>query len=80
MAAWICWRRVRGRCGRCGGGCRLCFRIRYAALNPRMRVREILAEPFAIHQERPAEGLTATACGDVAEVGLDGVGAGAVSA
>src|SRR4051812_2590203 len=35
------------------------FQDPYAALNPRMRVRDILAEPFAIHNERPAEGLAA---------------------
>jgi peptide/nickel transport system ATP-binding protein len=33
------------------------FQDPFAALNPRMRVREILAEPFAIHRERPKEGL-----------------------
>jgi ABC-type microcin C transport system duplicated ATPase subunit YejF len=45
------------------------FQDPFAALNPRMRVREILAEPFAIHgapcpKERLGEML--------AEVGLDG--------
>lgn len=45
------------------------FQDPFAALNPRMRVREILAEPFAIHgspcpKERLAEML--------GEVGLDG--------
>src|SRR5260370_38723833 len=35
------------------------FQDPYAALNPRMRVREILAEPFVIHNEKPVEGLTA---------------------
>jgi peptide/nickel transport system ATP-binding protein len=33
------------------------FQDPYAALNPRMRVREILAEPFVIHNEKPVEGL-----------------------
>jgi peptide/nickel transport system ATP-binding protein len=32
------------------------FQDPYAALNPRMRVREILTEPFVIHRERP-EGI-----------------------
>src|SRR5580658_4264162 len=33
------------------------FQDPYAVLNPRTKVREILAEPFAIHGERPVEGL-----------------------
>jgi peptide/nickel transport system ATP-binding protein len=45
------------------------FQDPFAALNPRMRVREILAEPFAIHGERcSAERLQAM----LSEVGLDG--------
>ncbi|WP_035350018.1 ATP-binding cassette domain-containing protein [Edaphobacter aggregans] len=44
------------------------FQDPYAALNPRMRVREILAEPFAIHRERcPRERLAEM----LGEVGLD---------
>ena len=35
------------------------FQDPYAALNPRMTVRQILEEPFAIHQETPPEGLPA---------------------
>ena len=35
------------------------FQDPYAALNPRMTVRRILEEPFAIHGEKPAGGLTA---------------------
>jgi ABC-type glutathione transport system ATPase component len=35
------------------------FQDPFAALNPRMRVRDILAEPFAIHRETPTEGLPA---------------------
>src|SRR3984885_13808545 len=33
------------------------FQDPYAALNPRMRVRQILEEPFAIHGEKPKEGM-----------------------
>jgi len=44
------------------------FQDPYAALNPRMCVREILSEPFAIHGERcPSERLREMLC----EVGLD---------
>jgi len=48
------------------------FQDPYAALNPRMRVREILAEPFAIHDERPAEGLAPRLAEMLRTVGLDG--------
>jgi peptide/nickel transport system ATP-binding protein len=45
------------------------FQDPFAALNPRMRVREILAEPFAIHGEPcPKERLAEM----LGEVGLDG--------
>jgi peptide/nickel transport system ATP-binding protein len=47
------------------------FQDPYAALNPRMSVRQILAEPFAIHKERPAEGLDARLNQMLATVGLD---------
>ncbi len=48
------------------------FQDPFAALNPRMRIREVLAEPFAIHNERPAGGL-ATRLGEMLRtVGLDG--------
>jgi ABC-type glutathione transport system ATPase component len=48
------------------------FQDPYAALNPRMRVREILAEPFAIHRERPAEGLAIRLAEMLRTVGMDG--------
>jgi ABC-type glutathione transport system ATPase component len=48
------------------------FQDPYAALNPRMRVREILAEPFSIHRERPVEGLTASLAEMLRTVGMDG--------
>jgi ABC-type glutathione transport system ATPase component len=47
------------------------FQDPFAALNPRMRVRQILAEPFAIHRERPAEGLEARLLEMLTTVGLD---------
>ena len=43
----------------------------YAALNPRMSVRQILAEPFAIHREQPPQGLDLRLHELLAEVGLD---------
>jgi ABC-type glutathione transport system ATPase component len=54
------------------GRMQIVFQDPYAALNPRMRVREILAEPFAIHQERPVEGLTARLTEMLRTVGMDG--------
>jgi peptide/nickel transport system ATP-binding protein len=47
------------------------FQDPYAALNPRMSVRQILAEPFAIHREPPAEGLPARLSELLGSVGLD---------
>jgi ABC-type glutathione transport system ATPase component len=47
------------------------FQDPYAALNPRMRVRDILAEPFTIHGERPVEGLPARLAEMLLTVGLD---------
>ena len=47
------------------------FQDPYAALDPRMTVRQILTEPFAIHRERPSQGVTARLHELLAEVGLD---------
>ena len=47
------------------------FQDPYAALNPRMSVRQILAEPFAIHREKPEGGLNARLNEMLATVGLD---------
>jgi peptide/nickel transport system ATP-binding protein len=54
------------------------FQDPYAALNPRMSVRQILSEPFAIHREQPllgggssARNLDARLHELLAEVGLD---------
>jgi peptide/nickel transport system ATP-binding protein len=47
------------------------FQDPYAALNPRMSVRQILAEPFAIHKERPEGGLEARLNEMLTTVGLD---------
>jgi ABC-type glutathione transport system ATPase component len=47
------------------------FQDPYAALNPRMTVRQILSEPFLIHRERPAQGLDARIHELLSEVGLE---------
>lgn len=47
------------------------FQDPYAALDPRMTVRQSLSEPFHIHRERPAEGLEARLVSMLTEVGLD---------
>jgi len=47
------------------------FQDPYAALNPRMTVQQILAEPFAIHHESPTEGLPARLAELLHSVGLD---------
>jgi ABC-type glutathione transport system ATPase component len=47
------------------------FQDPFAALNPRMKVKEILAEPFAIHQESPAEGLASRLTEMLQTVGLE---------
>lgn len=48
------------------------FQDPFAALNPRMRMRDILSEPFAIHREAPTEGLVARLQKMLVTVGLDG--------
>ena len=48
------------------------FQDPFAALNPRMRVREILTEPFAIHGERPTGGLATRLAEMLRTVGMDG--------
>ncbi len=52
------------------------FQDPFAALNPRMRVRQILAEPFTIHHERPSEGLSARLERLLSDVGLDSAALG----
>jgi len=47
------------------------FQDPFAALNPRMRVRDILAEPFAIHRERPTEGVAARLVEMLHTVGME---------
>ena len=47
------------------------FQDPYAALNPRMTVRRILEEPFAIHREVPAEELSARLTELLRSVGMD---------
>ncbi len=47
------------------------FQDPYAALNLRMTVRQILAEPFTIHREQPPQGLDARLHELLAEVGLE---------
>ena len=47
------------------------FQDPYAALDPRMNVRQILSEPFKIHGERAEEGLERRLVSLLEEVGLD---------
>ena len=46
------------------------FQDPYAALNPRLTIEQTLREPFAIHRERPAEGISARLLTLLDEVGL----------
>ena len=47
------------------------FQDPFAALNPRMRVRQILAEPFAIHGEKPEGGVEGRIRELLGQVGLE---------
>ncbi|WP_158941842.1 ATP-binding cassette domain-containing protein [Granulicella sp. S190] len=47
------------------------FQDPYAALNPRMKVKQILSEPFEIHGERPSEGVGARLQEMLKTVGLE---------
>ncbi len=47
------------------------FQDPYAALDPRMTVRQTLSEPFAIHRETPSQGVAARLRELLAEVGLE---------
>jgi ABC-type glutathione transport system ATPase component len=47
------------------------FQDPYAALNPRMTIHNILAEPFAIHREPPPQGLSVRLRELLNSVGLD---------
>jgi peptide/nickel transport system ATP-binding protein len=47
------------------------FQDPYAALNPRMTIEQILAEPYRIHREPPPEGLPARLAELLHSVGLD---------
>jgi ABC-type glutathione transport system ATPase component len=47
------------------------FQDPYAALDPRMTVRQTLCEPFAIHREKPPQGIDARLQELLQEVGLD---------
>jgi ABC-type glutathione transport system ATPase component len=52
-------------------GMQIVFQDPYAALNPRMRVRQILAEPFAIHRVKPGGGVAHACAGLLDAVGLE---------